>query len=118
MPGLPIIASDNTKAGMRLRIQNERRVEFAFENQRFWDVRRWMIAEQVDNGIMHGLNARPTPQQLAATGLDVTSYAAGLAVFYQVVPDQTRVFLPKHYLFPIPQTEIDIDPELKQNYGW
>ena len=118
MPGLPIIASDNTKAGMRLRIQNERRVEFAFENQRFWDVRRWMIAEQVDNGIMHGLNARPTPQQLTATGLDVNSYAAGLAVFYQVVPDQTRVFLPKHYLFPIPQSEIDIDPELKQNYGW
>jgi len=39
-------------------------------------------------------------------------------VFYQVVPDQTRVFLPKHYLFPIPQSEIDIDPGLKQNYCW
>jgi len=35
-----------------------------------------------------------------------------------VVPDQTRIFQPKHYLFPIPQSEIDIDSELKQNYGW
>lgn len=118
MPGLPIIASDNTKEGMRKRIQNERRVEFAFENQRFWDVRRWMIATTVDNGDMHGLNARPTAQQLASTGFDVNGYDAGLAVFYQVVTDQTRVFLPKHYLFPIPQSEIDIDPALKQNYGW
>jgi hypothetical protein len=61
---------------------------------------------------------RQPPQQLSATGLDVNIYAAGLAVFYQVVADQTRVFLPKNYLFPIPQTEIDIAPELKQNYGW
>jgi hypothetical protein len=118
MPGLPIIAGDNTKEGMRKRIQNEKRVEFAFENQRFWDVRRLLIAKAVDNGNMHGLNARPTPAELNATGFDSNSEAAGVAVFYKVVVDQTRVFLDRHYLMPIPQTEINIDPALVQNYGW
>ncbi|SDE58613.1 Starch-binding associating with outer membrane [Mucilaginibacter pineti] len=118
MPGLPIIAADNTKEGMRKRIQNEKRVEFAFENQRFWDVRRWMIAKTTDNGDMHGLNARPTPAELSSTGLDPNSEEAGVAVFYKVVVDQQRVFLDRHYLMPIPQTEINIDPDLIQNYGW
>ncbi|MBS7562920.1 RagB/SusD family nutrient uptake outer membrane protein [Mucilaginibacter sp. Bleaf8] len=118
MPGLPILTGDNTKEGMRKRIQNERRVEFAFENQRFWDVRRWLIAKTVDNGNMHGLNARPTPAELNSTGFDPNSEAAGVAVFYKVVVDQTRVFLDRHYLMPIPQTELNIDPALVQNYGW
>lgn len=118
MPGLPIIASDNTQAGMRQRIWNEWRVEFAFENQRFWNVRRWLIGTTVDNGNMYGLNARPTPAQLSATGLDVNGQPAGEAVFFQNVVDQTRVFLPKHYLMPIPQSEIEIDKNLIQNYGW
>ena len=118
MPGLPIIAADNTKEGMRKRIQNEKRVEFAFENQRFWDVRRWLIAKTVDNGNMHGMNARPTPEELNSTGLDANSEAAGVAVFYKTVVDQTRVFADRHYLMPIPQTEINIDPALVQNYGW
>ncbi|MGN8070354.1 RagB/SusD family nutrient uptake outer membrane protein [Mucilaginibacter sp. 22184] len=118
MPGLPIIASDNTKEGMRKRIQNEKRVEFAFENQRFWDVRRWLIAKTVDNGNMHGLNARPTPAELSSSGFDSNSEAAGVAVFYKTVVDQTRVFADRHYLMPIPQTEINIDPALVQNYGW
>nr|WP_067057453.1 RagB/SusD family nutrient uptake outer membrane protein [Mucilaginibacter sp. L294] len=118
MPALPILPEDDTKAGMRKRIQNERRVEFAFESHRFWDVRRWLIAKTVDNGPALGLNARPSAAELAATGLDETSEAAGVAVFYKTVTLQTRIFADKHYLMPIPQTEIDKDPNLVQNYGW
>ncbi|HMI04947.1 MAG TPA: RagB/SusD family nutrient uptake outer membrane protein [Pedobacter sp.] len=118
MPALPILAADNTQDGMRKRIQNERRIELAFESHRFWDVRRWLIAKTVDNGEVHGLNARPSADELAATGLNVTSEAAGVAVFYKRVVVQTRVFNDKHYLMPIPQTEIDKDPNLVQNYGW
>lgn len=118
MPALPIISTDNSKEGMRKRIQNERRIEFAFENQRFWDVRRWLIAKSVDNGSMHGLNARPTPAELNSSGFDQNSEAAGVAVFYKTVVNQTRVFVDRHYLMPIPQTEINIDPALVQNYGW
>lgn len=118
MPGLPVIPSDNTVEGFRKRVQNEKRVEFAFEGHRFWDVRRWMIAKQTDNGIVHGLNSRPTVAELQATGLDVNSEAAGLAVFYKVVPMQTRVFTDRHYLMPIPQREMDVNPNMVQNYGW
>ena len=74
---------------MRKRLQNERRVKFAFEGSRFWDVRRWLIAKTVDD----------------------------VAVLYKPVVIQTRVFADKHYLMPIPQNEIDKDPNLVQNYG-
>ncbi|WEK38307.1 MAG: RagB/SusD family nutrient uptake outer membrane protein [Candidatus Pseudobacter hemicellulosilyticus] len=118
MPALPIISSDATKEGMRQRIRNERRVELAFEGHRFWDVRRWMIATQVDNTDVHGMNSRPTTAELAATGLDVNSEAAGVAVFYKQVVIQSRSFQSKHYLMPIPPTEIDKDKNLVQNFGW
>lgn len=118
MPALPIIPSDNTKEGMRQRIRNERRIELAFEGHRFWDVRRWMIATQVDNTDVHGMNARPTTAELAATGMDVNSEGAGVAVFYKQVVIQSRSFQSKHYLMPVPPTEIDKDKSLVQNFGW
>lgn len=51
------------------------------------------------------------------TGLDVSSEAAGVALFYKTVTLQNRVFTDKHYLTPIPQVKIDKDPNLIQNYG-
>jgi hypothetical protein len=120
MPPLPVAGTnDNTKEGMRQRIRNERRVEFAFEGQRFWDVRRWLIAKDVDNGPVHGLNARPTTAELQATGFAPGSEEAGVAIFYKSVTVQTRVFLDRHYLMPIPQIEIDKSlGKLVQNPGW
>ena len=64
------------------------------------------------------MNNRPSQEELEATGLDWKSEAAGVAVFYKRTPMQTRVFQEKHYLFPIPKSEIDKNPNLKQNYGW
>ena len=118
MPSLPVTASDNTKDGLRERIRNEWRVEFAFENHRFWDVRRWLIAAQADNGDMYGLNTRPSTDELTASGYDIGSKEAGNAVFYKPVVDQVRTFTDRDYLFPIPQLEIDKNPKLVQNYGW
>lgn len=126
MPSLPLASrpADRTKEGMRERIHNERRVELAFEGHRFWDTRRWLIAADrngvkgTDNQAMYGLNNRPTQDELASTGLDINSEAAGVAVFYKRTVAQTRVFENKHYLFPIPQTELDKNPNLVQNYGW
>lgn len=118
MPHLPIIPSDYTKEGMRKRIQNENRVEFAFEGHRFWDERRWLIGTEMENGPVYGLNARPSVAELQATGLDPNSEEAGKAVFYKVVKVQDRVFLRKHYLMPIGKAELDKNPNLVQNYGW
>lgn len=41
---------------MRKIIQNERRIEMAFEEQRYWDIRRWRIAEEVFEKPLEGLN--------------------------------------------------------------
>ncbi|MCM1177910.1 MAG: RagB/SusD family nutrient uptake outer membrane protein [Clostridium sp.] len=98
--GQPNLPSGLDKDAMRERIRHERRIELAFENHRFWDVRRWMIAEEVDNGAVHR----------------VTVDADG-KITYPVF--QNRVFNPeKHYLFPIPQSEIDKNRALEQNPGW
>ena len=85
---------------MRDKIRHERRIELCFENHRFWDVRRWKIAEIVDNKTVHR----------------VTVDADG-TIRYPVF--QNRVFdAKKHYLFPIPQEEIDKNRSLEQNPGW
>ena len=47
--GLPDIPVTVTGEDLRRRIYNERRIELAFENQRFFDVRRWGIADVVEN---------------------------------------------------------------------
>ena len=98
--GMPDLPAGLSKDDMRKRIYHERQVELAFEGHRFWDVRRWKIAEQVDNKPVHY----------------VAQDAAG-KFSYPVF--QTRTFDPgKHYLFPIPQSEIDKNPGLTQNTGW
>jgi len=85
---------------MRERIRHERRIELCFENHRFWDVRRWMIAEEVDNKPVHRVEVDDDGN-----------------ITYPVF--QIRVFNPdKHYLFPIPQSEIDKNNMLEQNPGW
>jgi hypothetical protein len=95
---LPIPAGQDA---MRTAIRKERRVELAFENVRFFDVRRWKIAEQTDNGPIYGLNIN-----------------ADLPDFLNVVSFETRVFSKRHYFFPIPQKDVDTDKKLIQNPGW
>jgi hypothetical protein len=95
---LPVPAS---KEAMREAIRKERLVEFAFENARWFDVRRWKIAEQTENGPIHGLDIHSDPP-----------------AFYNRVAFENRVFEKKHYLFPLPQNEVLINLKLVQNTGW
>lgn len=103
--GVPPIATTLTQDQMRIAIRKERRVELAFENVRYFDTRRWKIAEQTDGGPMHSMNIN--------AGSNLTD-----PTFYQRTVFETRVFQKKHYLWPIPQSEINIDKNLIQNTGW
>ncbi|MFB2119395.1 RagB/SusD family nutrient uptake outer membrane protein [Parapedobacter sp. 2B3] len=104
--GMPALPADLSKDEMRERIRHERRVEFAFETHRYFDTHRWKIAEQTDNGQVYGMNIN------AGTSLQDDSY-------YQRIVIDNRVFIaPKHYLWPMPQNERDINPDLVQNEGW
>ena len=90
-------------AAMRIAIRNERCVELAFEDHRQIDVRRWKIAPQT---IGQNLN-----------GMKVTK--VGSNFIYELMPNvATRVFEPKMYLYPIPQSEINKNKALFQNPLW
>lgn len=99
MPGLPAGLS---KDEMRLRIQNERRVELCFEGHRFFDVRRWKKGDEFFN--------KPV------TGVQITK--TGTVLNYSTFTVDTRVFLDKNYLFPIPQSEMVKVTKLVQNPGY
>jgi hypothetical protein len=103
--GIPGLAAGLTQDQMRTAIRKERRVELAFENARYFDTRRWKIAEQTDGGPFYGMNIN------GGTSLQDPE-------FYKRTVFENRVFQKKDYLWPIPQTEINIDKNLIQNTGW
>lgn len=89
---------------MRTAIQSERRIEMAFEEQRFWDIRRWKIAAQV----------YASPLQ----GMDIQQSTSG-ELFYSIIPVLTPVFRdPQMYLYPIPYSEVVKNGNMKQNPLW
>lgn len=93
-----------SQSEMREAIRLERRLELAFEEHRFWDARRWKIAETAFNTTLHGVK--------------VTQPSAG--VFnYEIVPVATLSFAaPKMYLYPFPYVEVLRNKALVQNPGW
>lgn len=98
--GMPHITGDNTKEVFRKRIWNERRVELAFEDHRFWDIRRWKIGDVVKD----------------IYGMRIERYGSNFEYNRELI--QTRIWDDKMYLYPIPQTEIYINNNLIQNEGW
>ncbi|SMD15181.1 RagB/SusD family nutrient uptake outer membrane protein [Pedobacter nyackensis] len=108
--GMPDVTPGLTKDLMRDVIRHERRIELAFEGHRFWDVRRWKIAEVVDNRPVYGVN-----YTISSSNATDTTFA-----YFE---SQKRVFdKTKHYFLPIPQGEIDKlsgkNPDFTQTLGW
>ena len=79
------------------RYERERLVELAFENHRFWDVRRWKKGAQYFRTIQ------------------VANISANLQLTRSTV---TRQWDDKYYFYPIPQSELKKNPNLTQNAGW
>lgn len=99
--GMPAIPVGRSQAQMRDLIRSERRVELAFEEHRFYDVRRWKIADVTEN--------KP------ANGITVTRAGSTFTYATKVALDGRR-FLTQHYWLPIPRAEIQAsNNKLKQN---
>ena len=79
------------------RYERERLVELAFENHRFWDVRRWKKGPQYFKNIQ------------------VATISSSLQLSRTTV---TRQWDDKYYFYPIPQTELKKNSNLTQNQGW
>jgi hypothetical protein len=97
-PGKP-----DTKEGRRDIIHRERTIELAFEGKRFWDIRRWKEID-VLNEQPQGWNIKGETQQ----------------DFYRVVPiaREPLRFTLKDYFWPIRESDISVNSNLLQNYGW
>lgn len=100
--GMPDLETGLSKEQMRAKIRNERRIELAFEEHRFFDIRRWKIAESLLNGPLYGIKMTKT----------------GNTISYSRYAFETRGFPAKLYVLPIPQGEIDKNPAAKQIAGW
>lgn len=108
--GMPAIDQSKyaTQAQMRGVVRRERRVELALEGLRWYDIQRWNIGEQVMNGPIYGARI----SQIDANG-NVTYTST------EHIKIEDRVFdATKNYLWPIPQDQIDLGKNLKQNPGY
>jgi hypothetical protein len=117
--GQPAVAI-GSQAAMRTIIRRERAVEFAGEGQRLFDLRRWDIYGKANsmNVVGAALNPLVIPAIPTFDADNVPNYSASLSSRI-AFRNQTRVNTNvKYKLWPIPQSEIDNNPNLTQNPGW
>jgi len=88
------LSNVSSKESMRQLIRNERRLELCFEGQRFWDLRRW------DVSLSEPINGSLFDNSYTEIEVEARQY-----------PEYARYM-------PIPHSEIQKYPELKQNLNW
>lgn len=116
-------AIHNDKRELQELIRRERTAEFAVEGFRWFDIRRWGIAELVMPGKVLGIAKNPAamppiPNFKKSEIHDLNSipdYSGQEELRYS---RETRFWSPKLMLLPVPQGEIDINPNLVQNPNW
>ena len=93
-----------SKEDMRTLIRNERRTELAFEEHRFFDIRRWKIADQVFASPLRGMGIQRS---------------SGGTLVFNPINVLTPVFRnPQMYFYPIPYNEVIKNPQMIQNPQW
>lgn len=125
--GMPALQNSNaslptycaTQDALRQRIRNEWRVEFGFEgDHRQWDARRWNIATDVLNAPRYSYKyeiVEDPANALPGDNGQVCHLYVGKA---DEIQNQVISYQPHNYLYPIPQNEIDLNPNLSQNPGY
>jgi hypothetical protein len=98
---MPVITA-TSQADLRDAVRHERMVELALEGNRFFDIRRWKIAEAACTGPVKGM-------RYVAEGATEPS----LYTF-----NRSKTFRARDYLWPVPYNEQQLSPELSQNTGW
>jgi hypothetical protein len=117
-----------TREEMRTALLDEKRIEFCFEGQRFWDLRRHRLLSELNGMHKYGIWAT------LKSGIDVMD-ARQRANEYTLMPDEfdyevvdlwirntageAAMYTPdSYYFFPIPLSEIEKNPNLEQNKDW
>jgi len=117
--GQPDLAASLAGDALRQAYRHERRIEFAYEDQRFWDVRRWVIGaaayhqtSRVD--VRYETTETSAPSYRKADG---TTYGAPIFSKADVGGD-ARAWNNKCYFFPIMRSEMNKNNLLVQNPGY
>jgi hypothetical protein len=117
--GMPAITESG--AALKARYRNERRIELAFEEQRYHDARRWMIAPATlgrDVTYIHPLGKFKTGKELVGTyhyDKSIYDYTYTTEVNTSL---EDRTWLDKMYFMPISRDEINKNAKLVQNPGY
>jgi len=116
--GQPELSSSVTGEKLKQAYRHERRIEFAFEEFRHWDVRRWMIADEITHQ-MKRMDIKYLTDENATRYLrpDGTTWSAPV---YTVINNSldVRIWDDKMYFFPIMRDEMNRNENLVQNPGY
>lgn len=104
---LPVALTSDKKA-MRLRLQRERAIELCFEEQRWWDARRWSTGEE----------GELAQKWFGGAMLKTVVTKNGSTVSYSEEPYFTRIYQPYNNYYQIPLGEMDKNPLFVQNPGY
>jgi hypothetical protein len=95
-----------SKKKLRQIIHRQRYNELAFEGHWYYDMRRWVVAKKYLNRPVHGWNVTSSTQK---------GFYSKIQSTYENVD---RKFNDRFYFLPIPQSVININPNLVQNPGY
>ena len=97
-------AKATTKEGLRDIVRNERMNEFYLENQNFWDMRRWLLAEKYFNVKAKGMNIDAD---------NINDFSTIKEVVFE-----RKFQAPMNYLMPIPSADINRNDHVVQTPGY
>ncbi|MRX78017.1 RagB/SusD family nutrient uptake outer membrane protein [Pedobacter petrophilus] len=100
---MPPLQNGLNQLQMRQSIRNERRIELAFEDHRFWDLRRWMDEASLKTDIY---------------GVNITGNSRATFVHTPFIVEKRVFDASKMYLYPIPFSEINVGKGIIQNPNW
>jgi hypothetical protein len=100
--GMPGIPGGLSREQMREKIQNEWAIEFAFEDYRFFDLKRWKLGD-VFKGPIYDLHVKKMNNNTTV---------------YTKYKFEDRPFFEWYYLHPLPPSEVNLQYGLVQNPGW
>ena len=127
--GMYGLKSGMTREEMREAILDEKYIEFMFEGKRFWDLRRHRMLNKLDGMRKYGIMAMKVNGH---TYDQVTQDDISKGNSFQLLPEDfeyqvvelittgpTQMVMPdKYYFFPIQLSNINQNPNLKQNKDW
>lgn len=100
---------------VRAAVRKERRVELAFEGLRYYDVLRWGIAEKELNHTFTGVKLSNDPNARNYRGSGTAASPVDENMYYQF---EKRTWATHNRYFPIPQNDMNVNKNLKQNEGY